>query len=512
MAVEEDLESAAEEVKQLEKKLLPYAPYGGDIQITQALELEPKEYVDLTYQDMLNIYERSEKIRSTVGLAVFGTAAGAAPAKAAGPAAEAAPQPKPTAASAEVETRLKEMTTETLQRAEEVSREPIALEKELPKAEEEAGKPYEMEIEFEHKPVEEKPREPEKEIELEMPGERKEEEEKPGPAEGMEPAVEAPPEKKMVVANVPPALRESTDEAVSRRYEQMEGQVREMLGAADEVSIKKKMLELTKELFKEKSFNRREQLKTQISVMKNMLVGGVPVRKKKAAGEEETHGRLLDTIISTQQAELAQTKDTVIGSYHRQINSIRGKFYDDIATVDEPARRKEIFDSFVFSVTSLVEQLPQVLKKYQDYTVKKHAAEVEKVLESLGDGEKDTAAKAKERLEHIRTGYDAEFAPVKRIIGSEIESLVDSAGSGVFEGADKEGKEVKMLEAVGEINAMDEGTLLNYLHSKDAGAYAKYEGKQTSKAEAAARAKALMAREKGLSDSVIRKYFTEAEG
>jgi hypothetical protein len=181
--------------------------------------------------------------------------------------------------------------------------------------------------------------------------------------------------------------------------------------------------------------------------------------------------------------------------------------------VDEPARRKEIFDSFVFSVTSLVEQLPQVLKKYQDYTSKKHAAEVERVLESLGDKEKGTADKANERLERIRTGYGAEFAPVKRIIGAEIESLVDSAGTSVFEKAEgeREGREAKVIEAVGEINAMDEGTLLNYLHSKDEDAYAEYEGKHTSRAETIAKAKALVAKEKGLNDSMIRKYFSGAE-
>jgi hypothetical protein len=506
MAVEESTQSAADEIKQLEKKLLPYQPYKGEVTITQALELEPREYVDLTYQDLLSMYERSEKIRSAMGLPVFGTAAGAGT-----PGVPQAPAalPVPTTASTEVESRLKEMTTETLQRAEQVSGEPSLMEgAEAPRKEEDAQKPYEMEIEFEHKALE-RPVEPQAKA---APEAQKKEAETPGPAEAIEPALGMSEEKKMVVANVPPVLRENPDEAAGRRYDQMEEHVREMLGgAADEVSIKKKMLELTKELFKEKSFDRREQLKLQISVMKNMLVGGIPARKKKAAGEEETHGRLLDTIISTQQAELAQTKDTVISSYNRQIDAIRVKFYDDIASVEEPQRRKEIFDAFVFSVTSLVEQLPGVLRKYQDYTAKKHAAEVEKVLGSLGEGEKETAARASERLEHIRSGYDAEFAPVKRIIGSEIESLVDSAGNGVFESAAKEGEESKMLETVGEINATDEGTLLNYLRSKDAGAYAAYEGKQTSKAEAAARAKAIMAREKGLSASMIRKYFNETD-
>jgi hypothetical protein len=323
-----------------------------------------------------------------------------------------------------------------------------------------------------------------------------------------------PAEKKMVVATIPPALRESPDEAAGMRYELMEEQVRAMLGGTvDEIGIKKKMLDLTKELFKEKSTNRREQIKLQISVMKNMLVGGTAAGKRKKAGEEETHGRLLETIISTQQAELAQSKDTITNSYNKQINAIKKKFHEDIANVETPAKRKVIFESFVFSVTSLVEQLPQVLKKYQDYTVKKHAAEIEKVLKTLGEKEKATGAMAQERLDYIRKSYDAEFAPVKGIIGRQIESLIDSTGSGVFEKEETAGgdREAKMLETVGEINATDEGTLLYYLHSKDAEFYGKYERKQTSRAEAIARAKALLAREKGLNDSMTRKYFIDTE-
>ncbi|MDD5339827.1 MAG: hypothetical protein PHV13_01105 [Candidatus ainarchaeum sp.] len=495
----EEFDAAAEEIKQLERKLLPYAPYSGEVSVERTLDLEPRDFVDLTYTDMLNMYERSEKIRSTVGLAVFKAAAGAPEKAVAAP-----PAPKPTAASAAIETRLKEMTTETLKMAEEVAKAPEK--EEMPKPAE-AQKPYEMEIEFEQKPA----AEADLELEIEKPA-RKEEEPEKEPArrpEVAEPALELPAEKKVVVATVPPALRESPDEAAGRRYDQMEEQVAEMLGgAADEVSIKKKMLELTKELFKEKSINRREQIKLQISVMKNMLVGGVR-RKKAAVSGEDAHGGLLETILGTQQAELAQTKDSIIDSYHRQIASIRKKFYDDIASVEAPEERKRIFDSFVFSVTSLVEQLPQVLKKYQDYTVKKHTAELEKVLESLGDKEKATAARADERLEYVKRGYDAEFAPVKGIIGRDIEALIDSAGSGVFEG--EEGKEAKMMETVGEINATNEGTLLSYLRSKDPDFYRKYESKAVSRAEAIARAKARLAKEKGLSDSMIRKYFSGVE-
>ena len=73
-------------------------------------------------------------------------------------------------------------------------------------------------------------------------------------------------------------------------------------------------------------------------------------------------------------------------------------------------------------------------------------------------------------------------------------------------------KKAKVQELVREINDMDEGTLLYFLHGKDAEFYKKYERKHLSKQEAIFRAKALIAKEKGLSDDMISKYFSDTEG
>jgi hypothetical protein len=57
----EEFSAAIDEAKKLEKKLTEYAPYNGDVHIERTLDLEPPDYVDLTYSDMLNLYERSQK-------------------------------------------------------------------------------------------------------------------------------------------------------------------------------------------------------------------------------------------------------------------------------------------------------------------------------------------------------------------------------------------------------------------------------------------------------------------
>ncbi len=530
----DEFEGAIEEAKRLERKLVEYAPYEGDIRVEKSIDFEPKEYVDLTYHDMINLYERNEKIISTVSMGLLATKA------------EEAPEAPSAEASGEIESKLRQMTSETLKEAEQVGKEPIVMEKEIPaqaaeeggiKLEQEAEAPKAPAIEFETRPAAEAPK-----IEMEKPAPKEAEGPKPPEAEleikpaeaPAEPRVEAPPaaEKTVIVAAVvPPALRESPDQAATQRYERMEEQVRSTLGEkADEATIKKKMLELTKQLFKEKTTSKREEIKLQIATLKNMLSAAEPGGARAAGAakgakrKDETHQKMYDAMLSTHQTELSQTKDSIIDSYNKQIAQVKKKFYEDIGSTDDPAKRKDIFEGFVFSIESLVHQLPEVIGKYREFTAKKHAAEMEKLRDSLSSDEKDLRGTVEGRLEYINGKYDQEFASVKGIIGREMDNLIEVAGSDIFKkpeaaeaGAPEEGgkpkeTEARAYEVVREINETDEGTLLYFLHSKDPEYYKRYERKQLSKAEAIFKAKELMAKDKGLSDAMVKRYFTQMEG
>jgi len=529
--VSDEFDAAIEEARRLEKKQVEYAPYSGDISLEKTLDLEPRDYVDLRYTDLLNLYQRSQKIISTTSLGIL----------AAGTEGAEAPAPVVQAETVDVESKLREMTSETLKAAEEVAKEPMAIERqpepqiELERLEE--AKAPQQAVEFESRTTgqqaiemeKEAPKAPEMPPALaERPGQQP-----PAPAKPVEearvaepaaaPIAEVPLERKMIVAAVPPALRESPDKAAGKRYDKMEEQIREAVGdKADEMTLKKKMLELTKQLFKEKTTSKREEIKLQITVLKNMLAGAhaggarPAAGAKKAAGgaDADTHVRLLDTMLSTQQAELAQTKDGIIDSYNKQVAEIKKKFYDQISMTDDAAERKKTFEAFVFSVESLVEQLPEVMRKYREFTAKKHAAEMEKLRDSLGGSESDTRSKVEGRLDYITNHYDQEFASVKGIVGRQIENLIEVAGTEIFKKQDEKPKEseTKVYEMVKEINETDEGTLLYFLHGKDPEQYKRYERKQVSKAEAIFKAKELMAMDKGLSESVVKKYFSQTEG
>jgi hypothetical protein len=508
-----------DDTRKLEKKLVDYSPYKGAMDIERTMDLEPKEYLDLTYNDMINLYERTQKIISTTGL--LGGMASAGPSATS----EAQPEAPKTAATQEIESKLKEMTSETLQSAEQVGKEPIVIEQQ-PQPQ---PKPAEsMTIEFESKPAEQ-------EIEIERPSEKIEVEtpetknEEIAPAEPERPKtaerpstprteeIQMPAEKQVIVAAIPPALNVVPESGASKRYMQMEEQVRAAIGEkADEMTLKKKMLELTKQLFKEKSFDARAEIKLQITILKNMLssASGKAAPARKGRGDE-THMKMLDALSSAHQSEVAQTKEGIIDSYSKQIASIKKKFYEDISTTEDPAQRKKIFESFVFSVTSLVEQLPDVIAKYKDFTLKKHTAELESLRSSLGPEEKDAVKAVAARMDSLDSGYTQDFSSIKGIIAHQIDNLIEITGSEILKkGAvtkadEKEGQD---YEIVKEINEMAEGTLLVVLHSTDPAAYGKYERKELSKAQAIFRAKELIARKRGLKESMVKKYFTHKEG
>jgi len=570
--MDKDFAAVSEEVRRLEKKAIEYAPYSGDMAIEKELELEPKELVDLSFADMLNLYERAQKVISAKA------SLDALAAREAGIGDKEEEKGVDEAERAKVESELLERNSQALAQAEEtgkgiselekVSEEPEAG-KERPAPPEEAGsqaiefeemptpakkKDDDLQIEFESvddlggrdekEPEEEERHEPEipdEEPFLEIELEREEKEEKPRKMEPIAPEKEekeapaapkpepkpperkeerappmtAPPQKRIVVASVPPQLQESPDKLASDKYRQIEQSISETLGeGADEVAIKKRMLALTKDLFREKLTSRREAIKLEITALKNMLTkspakGGA--RKQAQAKAPEPAAGLLDTLVATQESEIIKAKDSVVESYEKQLKAMRGKFREEIEAVKDDKKRNELFEAFVFSVMSLQEQLPQVVEKYRDFNSKKHLAEIDAFLSS--ESGKDAAAlkKARARRKGIEEGYQQSFASMSSMIVKEIDLAIELAGRRALKKAKRSDKVEKEFEVMAEIDSTSDETLMNYLLSKDPDGYKRYEKREMSAAEARMRAKALMAQDKGLAKSRISRFFSLEE-
>jgi len=511
---EKDFETAVEDAREIEKSAQPYTTYKGKIEFAKVIDLYPKEFADYTYADLINLYERSEKIIKTESMTFGATKA-----------TPAAVKKEVAKKTEEVEIKVRAITTEALTTAEMLGKEmekpiekkPEIKPEEAPPSEEielERLAPEEFEFEREEKKPEEKIEEKAAEIEIEKEEKREilpeKIEAKPkvpvaGPIPIEKPAAKPAPA-------IPPILRERAEEAATKRFEEIEKQIMATLGGeVDETSLKKKMLELTKELFKERSVNRRERIKLEITVLKDMLSGKAP---KKGMVGREAKDSILETLVHTQKTELASVKDKLLTTYKNQVDTFRQKFQDDIAQLPESdkAGRKSSFEKFVFELTTLGEQLPAAVSKYQDYVKEKHESEIRKFSTSLGKGDETLTKKSKDRLGQIDDEYAREFAMVRNIVKKNVDAIIEASGHAVFGKEQVPAKEIKISEIIEEINDMDEGTLLYFLHTKDPDFYKKYERKHLSKQEAIFRAKAMMAREKGLSDDMVKKYFSETEG
>ncbi len=537
----EEFEAAVKDVKVIEKKALNQVPYSGEIVIEEKLlDLHPDDYVDIDYDDMLTLYDRVSKIikasamiRKRLGI----TEEMAAPAVG-------------NKEVQEVEKKLKKIAEEAVEAAEKVKAAPplpgeekriseIEIERHVPEEREvrKPLKPREEVIEFEEKeipsfaqPPPERPveRKPEK-VRVEAPVEATFEKETIRPEElelAKKVRARAPP----IPAPAPeepemPSILERPVEEAEDKYQQIEREVLSNVGEkADDAAIKKKMLELTKELFKEKSTSQRERIKLEITVLKNILAGrkkGIPRgAAAKTRGKKRTdaiaHAQLLETITSTQKAELAQTKDAIINNYRAQINPIKAKFTKEMGEAANTDEQKETYDTMVFALTTLTEQAPSLLSRYRDQLKKKHLAEITNIEKNLTENENETKKRTEERRKEIGN-YEKQFSVVNDILNKEVDSLIRSAGREVFRKEAKirtevEIEEEKVDEIIAEIEEIDEGTLMYYLHSNDPEYYKNYERKNVSKAEALSRAKVLMAREKGLNAPTIKKYFGNAEG
>lgn len=481
-----DFSDAVDEVQKIEKKPIGYSSYTGNYKIDKTLDLEPEEYVDITYSDLLKHYERISKILSTFGMGVLSK------------------DEKDSSVminNQEIEQKIKNMTNESLKSAEEVSK------KEIPKIEKieiEKESERKNEIEFETEVVSKSQT---KEVKSDFFEEKSQSQVTKSTPTIQEEKTQIEPPK--IVVTLPKSIEENPNEAGSKKFEEIETQMKSTMGeATDELSIKRKMLELTKALFKEKKTTEREKIKLEITLLKNMLAEKSSPGKSSIS--DSSKSRLLETLVSSQKSEISQTKDSIIDSYKKQMDGLKKKFNESISSSENESDKKKTYDAFVFSLTSLLDQLPAVIKKYQDYMSKKHVSELERFSSSVSSSEPTLTKKSTEYVNSIKANYSSDFSSILDIVKKEVEGTIDLAGGEIFKKQNGDiDPEAKAHEILVEINDMDEGTLLYYLHSKQPEYYKKYEFKLISKAEAILKSKALLAKEKGLGESTIKKYFTE---
>ncbi len=511
----EDFYAALDTAKRIEKNALARSEFSEKIEIVKTIDLEPREFEDMTYADLVNMYERAQKVISAT------KSFQSMPTVTAGSTVRSAEVKK-----IDVESKVKQITNESLEKAEELSREfekkaeipapsiapqpapkkPIddLMDLDLTFEKDTATAPQkESEIMFER----EAPELPmEKEVLPAVEIEERKEEKRPRIMEEAAPIDEMPAPSH--VKPMPGILAATEAKHAEGKYSEIEGLLRQELGGeGDDEKIKKRMLSLTKDLFREKSTTQREQIKLQIVVLKNMLGKSKKPPKARARQEQDYSADVYTTLMSTQRMELSSAKDTIQTEFSEKISAAKHRYFDAIreGQGDDSALRAA-YDALVGELNALEERVGAVTARTGGLLAQKHSAEL-KGLGGSGSLPTKTAREIEKAIAQMNGQYMADLDNLKEMLFKRVESLKESAAQEVQGTKAQKNTASQLNSVIFEINETDEGTLLYYLHSKNPAYYKKYERHHVSRAEAIAYAKILMAKERGLNDASIQKYF-----
>jgi hypothetical protein len=326
---------------------------------------------------------------------------------------------------------------------------------------------------------------------------------------------------------VPPVLaqempEQSTFDRIQQTFDSEWG------GERDEVKIRRKMLELTKDLFREKSTSRREQIKQQIVVLKNMLAQPVAKERPKEVAKDDFAyaNSLFITLANTLSSEFGSAVNALSMNADAKIADAKRTYADAILDLTESDAdgRKAAFDKYVFDLTKISEEIKAEANKLKTEMLLKHQDSLDQYIKSLDAKDSVNREKAEDKKENLEQVYPAEVTAFISALSGKTSSLIDTASHAAL--APSEGpapvskQEAKTLKKTGmpqmdvdalvaEINSTDEGTLLYHLHFKNLTRYKEFERGRITKQQALVEARRMIAKEKGLNDSIVNKNWGE---
>ncbi len=300
---------------------------------------------------------------------------------------------------------------------------------------------------------------------------------------------------------VPPLLSEAPEEAAEHKFAEIGEKVPKVLEKANEGEIKKRMIEITKEIFREKSMNRRKELQAEMAKLREML-SRKPDLPKRAVSYATSFFNAMEV---DQKMEIAAAKENLSRQYGEQLGRILSQFSSALKSAKGEKEREDIYNTFVADMDALKAQTESLSDKYESFFLREHTLSLEK-LRSAADMKSDkyVSEKAEERLKEMKFNYAAEFLALEDAMRKEIASLVKGKRHEALEARMSEETE-KVLSIVN----MKEEELLKYMHASHPDRYAELESGKVAKLELLSKARALMAKDAGLKKDIIIKYFGE---
>ena len=449
-----DFRSSVEDIAAIEKNAAEYKPAKGDTyKAERVIEMSPQEILDMGYDEALNQYDRIEKIisASSMDVGLIGTgmqpeapAEEAPPAEVSAEAQNAAAQMRSISAASARESEILTKPKEERPAISLQGQKPVAPQapakappaEEMPLPEEERAPPSAPSpapsLMKRKMPREEVPPEEEKEEALpEAPAPITEKMPPAPPREYVPPAprfVEKP-GAPLPEIGMPALLSESPERSaeatISRLEQQFQAQFAPAAGKAagagkkvDTEGAKKRMMELTRELFRERSFDRREEIKKEIVLLKNMIADAGVAPKAGAGAGAPAAGAFLTALKGSQEYELSAAKKTIREAFEQNLKSLSSQMEMQMAL----EKKEEAVDSCEGNAVSLEQRLITIIEKYQIFITAKHNAELS-ALSAKGL----SSAESEKMRETLRDRYAHDFSSLKNTIGEEIHSKVQNA-------------------------------------------------------------------------------------
>ncbi|MCP4648194.1 MAG: hypothetical protein GY852_10775, partial [bacterium] len=452
-----DFRTAIDEVSQIEKSAGEYAPPKFEkMKAERSLELSPPDIHEMEYPDIIIQYTRMEKIlrASRMDAGMFGE--------------KNAPSPEPTKPAPkavqkeakEIEKEMKKISVEGKKEAEVPLPPPEEL-KPPEEAEPSVPSPAELERAKAAEAAAHPPELPETEVqETIAPPEREEVAPAPKPETPKEevpegeltpipdeeiasvpevptelpelepaPVLEPEPESGAPALDIvfPAVLNESplkkAEETMVRLETQLGGQMTgKTTKKVDVGGTKKRMLELTRELFKERSMNRRAEIKKEIVMLRGLLKG----KGGKAAAGGLPKGSLYTALRDEQDMEVKEAKNRIHSIYSDNLKSLLSAMEAQRAV----EHREPAFETFSKNLVHLEHSLTEIIDKYQNYLIAKHSAELAK-LKARGQSTPESET-LKGTLKDL---YAHDFSSLKNSIGEGIHSQIETKKAVLFEEA-----------------------------------------------------------------------------
>jgi hypothetical protein len=286
------------------------------------------------------------------------------------------------------------------------------------------------------------------------------------PETARKPAARGPGAAPEVTIRIPPILMGSAADSAAETVERIEKQFGSEVKAGKKVDkdeVKKRMLELTRELFREKSTDRREEIKKEIVALKTILT------EAEAGGKAKPKADLVTVVRNDQEYELSSAKKAVGEAYQRALAPLL-KYFDEEAALGRAAEALPAFES---RASQLKEQVAGLAAGYERYLVGKHTSEFEQLA---GRGKLDGTAFMADK---VADTYSAEFLELRNSTWREIDAEVG-----------KRRAEAGGIAGAGET----EEDLLAYLQDEAPLVYGKYSRGEMARADALAEARRLKAR------------------